>query len=439
MTIFYEGSLQEGIALAMREAKAVACFVRDDAQLSSTWEDEYFADNEVAQALGDKSVLLRLTAGTQEAGFLSSFCPVAEFPAVIVIKSGKLEEYLLPGISKEEFKSRVIAVLNGKTASSAAPAQQPQASASAVNNASSAASNLTAALLPAATTPAQIQQSQSASSSPSPAPQGSQESANSKKRPVKQEPHKPTPSKPHLTEEDQKNKSARIPEKKATAPSKSTKSVPSKVPAPTVEQPIPQPPAPRGPPSQYRLQVRLFDGRSIRSSFTPTQTIRGDVRPWLDEQMTDDNRPYNLKHILTPLPNRTLSVAEESQTLQDLGIGSTANLVMVPVTSYTEAYASAAANLPARGITAVYNVVSSVASSATNLVGSLVGYGSSAPENETQASSSAPPPSESARRPRTGGLNIRTLRDQHNERNDSQFYNGNQLNFEPRNQDRKDD
>jgi hypothetical protein len=31
-------------------------------------------------------VLLRLTAGTQEAGFLSSFCPIAEFPALIAIK-----------------------------------------------------------------------------------------------------------------------------------------------------------------------------------------------------------------------------------------------------------------------------------------------------------------------------------------------------------------
>jgi hypothetical protein len=28
MTIFFQGSLQEGIALAVREAKAVVCFVR---------------------------------------------------------------------------------------------------------------------------------------------------------------------------------------------------------------------------------------------------------------------------------------------------------------------------------------------------------------------------------------------------------------------------
>lgn len=143
--------------------------------------------------------------------------------------------------------------------------------------------------------------------------------------------------------------------------------------------------------------------------------------------MTEDKRPYNLKHVLTPLPSRTLSMSEESQALQDLGLGSTANLVMVPVASYTEAYASAAAGLPARGISAVYNVVSSVASSATSLVGSFIGYGSSAPESEMQASSSTPPSSEGTRRSRTGGLNIRTLHDQQNERDDSQFYNGNQV------------
>jgi UBX domain. len=64
----------------------------------------------------------------------------------------------------------------------------------------------------------------------------------------------------------------------------------------------PKPIVPRGPPTEYRLQVRLFDGSSVRSSFTPTQSIRNDVRAWLDQKMEDDNRPYNLKHILTPLP-----------------------------------------------------------------------------------------------------------------------------------------
>ncbi|KAJ5886452.1 uncharacterized protein N7473_009126 [Penicillium subrubescens] len=435
MTIFFEGSLQEGIALAVREAKAVVCFVRDDAQLSSTWEQEYFSDNEVAQALGGKSVSLRLTAGTQEAGFLSSFCPVAEFPALIVIKNGKLEEYLLPGVSKDEFKGRILAVLGRQQTPSTTPAQQPQASTFAVDsNSSYSPPNTTPSA--AISTPAHRRPSQSTNPLPSTATHNSQESAKSKKPLARHESAKPQPGR-----QDHGKKPAPVPENKATA-SQPTKPTIRKPPAPTVEdeEPKPRPPAPKGPPSQYRLQVRLFDGRSIRSSFTPTQTIRNDVRPWLDEQMTDDKRPYNLKHVLTPLPSRTLSVAEESQALQDLGLGSTANLVMIPVASYTEAYTAAAANsLPARGISAVYNMVSSVASSATSFVGSFIGYGTSAPESSTQAPSSpSPPPPETTRRRRTSGLNIRTLHDQRDERDDNQFYNGNQLNFEPRNQDRKD-
>ncbi|CEJ56917.1 hypothetical protein PMG11_05629 [Penicillium brasilianum] len=427
MTIFYEGSLQEGIAVAMREAKAVVCFVRDDAPLSSTWEQEYFSDNEVAQALSDKSVLLRLTAGTQEAGFLSSFCPIAEFPALIAIKNGKMEEYLLPGVSRDEFKSRILAVLGEQKAPTPVPSQQLQAGIPALNTVPSS-SYPTTTPLATPNAPAYRRPSQSTS-----APQRTQESAKPTKQSAKQETAKPTPTKPKPARKDKETKPAQVLEKTATTSQKSTKPAISKPPPPTVEheEPKPQPPAPRGPPSQYRLQVRLFDGRSIRSSFTPTQTIRNDVRQWLDEQMTDDKRPYNLKHILTPLPSRTLSVAEESQALQNIGLDSTATLVMVPVASYTEAYTSAAASLPARGISAVYNVVSSVASSATSLVGSFIGYGSSAPENNRQPSTPSPPPSENTRRPRTGGLNIRTLRDQQNERDDSQFYNGNQLNFQP--------
>lgn len=212
--------------------------------------------------------------------------------------------------------------------------------------------------------------------------------------------------------------------KASRPPQKSASTATNKATSLTDEAPKPKPAAPQGAPRQYRLQARLFDGRSVRSSFSPTQTIRGDVRPWLDQQMVDDHRPYNLKHILTPLPSRTLSVTEESQTLQDLGLGSTANLVMVPVQSYTEAY-SAAGSLPVRVISGAYNAVSSVAGTATELVGSFFGYGAGTPANEP--ASSPPPSTENARRPRASGPNIRTLRDQQGGRGDSQLYNGNQV------------
>ncbi|KAF3390649.1 hypothetical protein F1880_008947 [Penicillium rolfsii] len=438
MTIFYEGSLQEGIALAVREAKAVVCFVRDDARLSSTWEKEYFSDNEVAQALGGKSVSLRLTAGTQEAGFLSSFCPIAEFPALIVIKNGKLEEYLLPGVSQDEFKSRILAVLGGQQIPTTTPSQQTHSSTPTVND-NSFSSQPTETPSTAVSASGDRRPSQSTNTLPGPATHNLKESTKPKKPPVEQDSAKPQSGRQELGK-----RPAQVQEKKATT-SQSSKSNIRKPPTPTVEdeEPKTRPPASKGPPSQYRLQVRLFDGRSIRSSFAPTQTIRNDVRPWLDEQMTDDKRPYNLKHVLTPLPSRTLSASEESQALQDLGLGSTANLVMIPVASYTEAYTAAVANsLPARGIYAVingvYSAVSSTVSSATSLVRSFIGYGSSAPEGSAPAPPPSPPPPETIRRRRTSGLNIRTLHDQRGERDESQFYNGNQLNFEPRNEDRKD-
>ncbi|OOF98581.1 hypothetical protein ASPCADRAFT_204338 [Aspergillus carbonarius ITEM 5010] len=183
-------------------------------------------------------------------------------------------------------------------------------------------------------------------------------------------------------------------------------------------------------PNQYRLQVRLFDGRSVRSSFTPTQTIRADIRPWLDSQM-DEKSPYNLKHILTPLPNRTLTLTDEETPLAELGLGSSANLVMIPIQSYTEAYSATASSLPVRAVSSAYGLVSSAVGTATGLVGSFFGYGPT-PAAETEQPAPTPAPASNGRRPRTGPI-IRTLRDQQNERDDRAFYNGNQLNFQPRN------
>lgn len=185
------------------------------------------------------------------------------------------------------------------------------------------------------------------------------------------------------------------------------------------------------PPTQYRLQVRLFDGSSIRSSFAPSQTIRRDVRPWIDGQITEGKRPYNLKHILTPLPNHTLTIAEEEQTLEELGWGSSANLVMVPISSYTEAYSSSASSLPVRAVSSVYGLVSSAVGLATGLVGSLLPFGSgqTTPPEESPATNT-PSSGGSTPRPRvpaSRGPNIRTLRDQAAEQDDRQFYNGNQV------------
>ncbi|GLA29519.1 hypothetical protein ACMYSQ_003966 [Aspergillus niger] len=452
--MFYSGSLQEGIAAAVAESKAVVCFVRDDEQASTEWEESYFTfDEELAQLLQLRAVLLRFTKGSQEAGFLASFCPIVKFPTVVVIKNGMMCDYFVPDISKEDFRDRLLAKLD----ESRAPVQQD------VGNAGAAGSETVSAPV-ASDTPAPAPVSSApvpapapvAEPAPTPAPAqpAPQPSTTEPEQPrdatiregkrrvddARVEQHRPSPTKklqqqkqepapkptPRPATQESKPKPKPTPKEKPSSPA---------APKETITEPAErrQP----SPPKQYRLQVRLFDGSSVRSSFTPTQTIRNDVRPWLDSQM-EERSPYNLKHILTPLPNRTLTIADEEQTLAELGLGSSANLVMVPIQSYTEAYSGAGASLPARAVSSAYGLVSSAVGTATGLVGSFFGYGTT----QSSGNEAAPAPgtassgSNDAGRRRVNasrGPIIRTLRDAQNEGDDRQFYNGNQLNFQPRN------
>lgn len=357
-----------------------------------------------------------------------------------------LREYLVPDISKDDFHSRLKAVLddsNPPTQSSLdSPAQGAQihtASPSTnLHTAPATAPQPEPSLAPVAAVPAPAPAPVSTESQGSgPLRQPGQQEYNGlraggrtyrvetpgqaqKPQPKKQETPKPQGiTKPKDSTKKQES------EAKAT---KNTASVESTdTPA---EERKPQTPTP---PKQYRLQVRLFDGSSIRSSFSPSQTIRADVRPWVDSQPGDEKRPYSLKHILTPLPNRTLTIADEELALAELGLGSTANLVMVPINTYTEAYSATGSSLPARAVSSAYGLVSSAVGTATGLVGSFFGYGqpASTPSAGPQAStSSAYPSGDVASRPRPSpprGPIIRTLRDQRNEQDDSHFYNGNQV------------
>ncbi|KAE8350281.1 hypothetical protein BDV28DRAFT_139416 [Aspergillus coremiiformis] len=444
--MFFSGNLQDGIALAVSQAKAVICFVRDDEQTSNLWEEVYFVDNEFAQLLESRSVLLRLSKDSQEAGFLTSFCPVTKFPAVVVIKNGMLREYIVPDISKEDFHSRLKAALeDNKPAdqkSSSSTAQSVQSNTAAPSIGSPAVSAIVPQPEPVSIpAPAAAAESQRDESQRQPAQQGYNSlRAGGRTYQVEtpSEARKPPPKKqeePKLHDKDKAVNRMRKQKGPGADASKASVSVERPSPSTSIEE---RKPPTATPPKQYRLQIRLFDGSSIRSSFSPSQTIRRDVRPWIDNQVVDEKRPYNLKHILTPLPNRTLTIAEEEQTLAELGLGSTANLVMVPINTYTEAYSTAGSSLPARTVSSAYGLVSSVVGTATGLVGSFFGYGqpASTSSQTVPASTSSPSPSsDSAVRPRPSasrGPIIRTLRDQRDEQNDSQFYNGNQLNFEPR-------
>ena len=172
------------------------------------------------------------------------------------------------------------------------------------------------------------------------------------------------------------------------------------------------------------IQVRLFDGSTIRSRFSTDQTVRGDVRPWIDSAKSDDT-PYIIKQLMTPMPNRTLSISEEEENLQSLSLSPSATLVIVPVQGYTAAY-SGGHGIVLKGVSAGYNAISAGAGIVSGAFGSFLGLGrqGGTPDlHGTGIQGTAEMDS-----PGTGtGITIRTLRDQRNDHDAHQLYNGNQV------------
>lgn len=347
-----------------------------------------------------------------------------------------LGDYIVPEISKDHFHARLRGLLDGGDASG-----QPATSAQ------NTATNQSATSTPA---PAPVPEPQPASTpvEPRPEPRPSQtqtqnvQTTGAAGTTGRAQSSESTPVAQSSVSKPQPPKSKHDPVPKSRQPKQESKPKEEQKPKisitkrqPTVEAvdeiTEERKPSASLPPTQYRLQVRLFDGSSIRSSFAPSHTIRRDVRPWIDSQITEGKRPYNLKHILTPLPNHTLTIAEEEQRLEELGWGSSANLVMVPISSYTEAYSSSSSSLPVRAVSSVYGLVSSAVGLATGLVGSFLPFGSgqttpseATPTANTPSSGNSTPRS---RAPASRGPNIRTLRNQAGEQDDRQFYNGNQV------------
>ena len=175
------------------------------------------------------------------------------------------------------------------------------------------------------------------------------------------------------------------------------------------------------------VQIRLFDGSTIRSRFSSDQTLRGNVRPWIDSTKSDDI-PYTFKQVLTPMSNRTLSISEEEESLRSLGFSPSVTLVIVPVQGYTAAY-SDGQSIISKGVSVGYNVMSAGAGIVGGALGTLLGLGQSTKPSEvpdthdTRAQGIAEADSTG-----TGtNINIRTLRDQRNDQDDQQLYNGNQV------------
>jgi hypothetical protein len=147
------------------------------------------------------------------------------------------------------------------------------------------------------------------------------------------------------------------------------------------KSPLSQEPFSVGPPTsnsrtQHKdcaIQVRLLDGGTIRAWFSPHESIRTVVRPWIDSRRTDASGcPYTLRQILAPLPNHAITVGEEDESLQGLRLTPSATLVMVPISTYIDAYSSHGGYIQ-QAVSSGYSILSTGASLLTGVVGSVLG------------------------------------------------------------------
>ena len=174
------------------------------------------------------------------------------------------------------------------------------------------------------------------------------------------------------------------------------------------------------------VQVRLFDGGTIRSKFAVDQTLT-DVREWVDKEKLDDV-PFTFKQILTPLPNRSFMISEERERLVHLGLVPNATLVMVPVRGYTAAYTDSPQSVISRVSTLPANVVTAGVGLVSGALGSILGFGQAGPSGE-DPHAQAPSPSQSEQQPDSSelGSHVRTLGGWRDGRDEFQLYNGNQV------------
>lgn len=167
------------------------------------------------------------------------------------------------------------------------------------------------------------------------------------------------------------------------------------------------------------IQIRLLDGSTIRHHFPPSSTLHTHVRPWiLSEEAVGPggDLPYTFKQILSPLPNRTISISEEGQPLSSLGLMPSATLVKVPVPRFTDAYSGGGVGYISRGVNLGYNILHGGLGFVSGLFGRVLGIGQAIPYHEVEGSNSTQRGTKGE-----GSEGLGTGQDQ------QQFYNGNQV------------
>ena len=373
-----------------------------------------------------KTVLLRLEYGTKEASFLSAFCPIDAAPTLVIIHNGTVVDKLEGSLEYSEWAQRLLKACGVDTegANVEAPAQsQQQATTPApatvpVDDATSEGAAAAPADPTSSHSPEQVQallsergarleaerlrrearekaeriararerreeeqRAQAAAQTDKGKGKeraGGGESARNKARIdwVEQQAKRKTEAKEEKQrimariEADKRERKNRDEQRKQAASAMAGEPLPSSSRAAAST-------STRTPPTSgtCAIQVRLFDGSSIKGRFAHDSTLATAVREWVKETSPAGGAdiPYNFRQILTPNPSRTIEISEEGQTLSDVGLMPTATLVLVPVAGFTEAYSSGGSG----GLLgSAYGLVSGAFGLAGSALGYVTGYGS---------------------------------------------------------------
>ncbi|KAG0632796.1 hypothetical protein HOY80DRAFT_733081 [Tuber brumale] len=201
-------------------------------------------------------------------------------------------------------------------------------------------------------------------------------------------------------------------------------------------------------PRETAISFRMLDGLSLKAKFPSSAVLATDVRKFVDEHRTDGDHPYSFLQILTPLPNKHITISEENSTLSGLDLSPTCTLVLVPTSSSpASAYSGGGGSTEGGGIfSRIYGLFYSIVTTILGVgyhppipasVNAELGKGQSLPTASFSSFSSLSDASTSSARQASSreevpGTRIRTLHDgrgSDGEEADRKYYNGNQVCF----------
>jgi hypothetical protein len=320
----------------------------------------------VVELIKDQSIALRLKAGSDEAGYLAQIFPLPRTPTVVIIKNGELKEYITPETSKEDFLRRIQNSFSAPTSSSQpAPASAPQPEPASTTPSSEPASssretstseNVRRILAERAKLKAEKEEAERKAQKERKA-QEERTKAKGKGRAEVEDAesnndiaHKAAEAVKKRRQQEQEERRrilARIEadkaERKLQAAAREQQRLEDQQTGDSAATSLVAPERKIVPSSTKKasgmtaVQVRLFDGSTLRSRFKSEAPLK-DVRTWVDENRNDGTQPYTFKQVLTPMPNKTIDATEESKSVGDLGLSPSSTLVLIPVQKYSSAY-----------------------------------------------------------------------------------------------------